>query len=146
MMDIDRTAPVVVELRETVHAPLETIWQLHTDVASWPLWNTGIDTAVLRQPLAPGACFDWTTAGLDIRSTVAELTPMRRIVWGGPAHGITGIHVWEFEQTGNGVQVSTRESWAGAPVDAAPQAMHHALEESLLAWLKVLKTTAESRS
>ncbi|MEU1471133.1 SRPBCC family protein [Streptomyces sp. NPDC005761] len=146
MMDIDRTAPVVVELSRSVHAPLETIWRLHTEIGSWPAWNAGIDTAVLHEPLAPGASFDWTTAGLDIRSTVAELTPMRRIVWGGPAHGITGIHVWEFEETAEGVQVITRESWAGAPVEAAPQAMHQALEESLVAWLNVLKATAENGS
>lgn len=145
-MDIDRSAPVVVELRQTVHAPLQTIWRLHTEVGSWPTWNTGIDSAVLHGTLAPGAVFDWTTAGLDISSTVAELTPLRRIVWGGPAHGITGIHVWEFEETDEGVQVSTRESWSGAPVDADPYAMHLALEESLLAWLKALKTTAECQN
>ncbi|MFF8675351.1 SRPBCC family protein [Streptomyces sp. NPDC015242] len=145
-MDIDRTAPVVVELHQSVHAPLETIWRMHTDVDSWPRWNTGIDTAVLREPLAVGAVFDWTTAGLDISSTVAELAPGRRIVRGGLAHGITGIHVWEFEETGDGVRVSTRESWAGAPVEANPHAMHLALEESLRAWLRVLKTTAEKRS
>ncbi|MDX2624930.1 SRPBCC family protein [Streptomyces sp. WI03-5b] len=146
MMDIDRTAPLVVELHRTVHAPLETIWRLHTETDSWPAWNDGIDTAVPHGPLAPGASFDWTAAGLDIHSTVAEMTPMRRIVWGGPAHGITGIHVWEFEETAEGVQVSTRESCAGAPVDAVPQATHLALEESLQAWLNVLKTTAENRS
>lgn len=145
-MDIDRTAPVVVERHQSVHAPLETIWRMHTDVDSWPQWNTGIDSAVLHGPLAVGAVFDWTTAGLDISSTVTELAPGRRIVWGGRAHGITGIHVWEFEETGDGVRVSTRESWAGAPVEANPHAMRLALEESLLAWLRVLKTTAEKRS
>ncbi|MFE7803567.1 SRPBCC family protein [Streptomyces sp. NPDC057430] len=105
-MEDDRTAPVVVELHQTVQAPLETIWRLHTEVDSWPQWNTGIDTAVLHGLLAVGAVFDWTTAGLDISSTVAKLTPKRRIVWGGPAHGITGIHVWEFAETDDGVQVS----------------------------------------
>ncbi|MEU9263528.1 hypothetical protein AB0D68_34590 [Streptomyces sp. NPDC048212] len=55
MMDIDRTAPLVVELHRTVHAPLETIWRLHTETDSWPAWNDGIDTAVPHGPLAPGA-------------------------------------------------------------------------------------------
>ncbi|MFJ2095555.1 SRPBCC family protein [Streptomyces sp. NPDC087901] len=146
MTDIDRNAPVIVELQQTVHAPLETIWRLHTEIGSWPTWNTGIDSAVLHGALAPGAVFDWTTEGLDIRSTVGELTPLHRIVWGGPAHGITGIHVWEFENTHEGVQVTTRESWSGTPVEADPHAMHLALEESLLAWFKTLKTTAEGQN
>jgi hypothetical protein len=30
------------------------------------------------------------TAGLDITSTVAEIDPPHRIVWGGPAQGIVG--------------------------------------------------------
>ncbi|MGC9382774.1 hypothetical protein [Streptomyces sp. MH13] len=42
--------------------------------------------------------------------------------------------------------MSTRASWAGAPVEAHPHAMRRVLEKSLLAWLQVLKTTAETRN
>ncbi|WP_128379037.1 SRPBCC family protein [Streptomyces cavernae] len=143
MKDIDRTAPVIVELQTTINADPETLWHLHTAVNEWPTWNPGIDKALLRGDFAEGSVFDWETAGLSISSTVMEVQPQRRTVWGGPAHGIEGVHVWTFEPTPEGTVVTTQESWAGAPVDADPEGMRAALEGSLLAWLDALKEAAE---
>ncbi|HEX2315306.1 MAG TPA: SRPBCC family protein [Thermomonospora sp.] len=138
-MDIDRSAPVVVELETTVPAAPDTVWRLHTDIDAWPDWNPGIDEARLRGGLAVGATFDWRTSGLTIASTIGDLDPGSRIVWGGPAHGIDGVHVWTFEPAEGGTLVRTRESWAGEPVDADPQGMRAALEGSLAAWLDALR-------
>ncbi len=143
MKDIDRSAPVIVELTTAVDATPETLWALHTDVNAWPVWNAGIDKAHLPGDFAEGAVFDWETAGLSISSRVMEVRPLRRTVWGGPAHGIEGVHVWTIEPTNDGTTVTTLESWAGAPVEADPEGMRAALESSLLAWLEALKTAAE---
>lgn len=145
-MDIDRNAPVIVELETTVHAPIEKVWRLHTDIDAWPSWNPDVSSARLRGGLAVGATFDWQTHGLVIASTVAELVPGRRIVWGGPAHGIEGVHVWTFEEIEGGVLVRTRESWAGAPVEADPEGMRAALEGSLRSWLTALGQTAPKQA
>ncbi|MFD6972497.1 SRPBCC family protein [Streptomyces sp. NPDC059979] len=143
MFTIDENAPVLARLSTVIDAPLETVWQLHTDIGAWATWNTDIDQAVLNGPLATGSSFTWKTHGLDITSTVLELIPGERIVWGGPAGGITGIHVWTFEQTGDRVTVHTEESWSGAPVDAAPEELGWALNQSLQSWLASLKSQAE---
>ncbi|MFK0257926.1 SRPBCC family protein [Streptomyces sp. NPDC090445] len=143
---IDESAPAVVRLATTVHAPLARLWDLHTDIAAWPTWNPDITRAEPAGPLAVGAVFHWHTHGLDITSTVLELVPGHRIVWGGPAHGIDGIHVWTFQEAADGtVTVRTEESWSGAPVDADPDALTQALRQSLEGWLAALKTTAEHR-
>ncbi|MFI5527243.1 SRPBCC family protein [Kitasatospora sp. NPDC051853] len=144
---IDRTAPAVVELSTTVRAPLARLWELHTDIAAWPAWLPDVTAAETDgRPLAVGSVFRWHTHGLDITSTVLELVPGRRIVWGGPAHGIEGVHVWTFEETDGGeVTVRTEESWSGAPVDAEPEALGQALRQSLESWLTTLRSTAESR-
>ncbi|MEU3918253.1 SRPBCC family protein [Streptomyces sp. NPDC029004] len=143
MVTIDTTAPVIVRLSTEINAPLETVWGLHTDIASWPTWNTNIDEAELNGPLMPGNSFSWRTHGLEITSTVRELVPGERIVWGGPAAGITGIHVWTFEQNGDHVTVRTEESWSGAPVEAAADHLGKALHDSLESWLSHLKSRAE---
>ncbi|MFG2196482.1 SRPBCC family protein [Streptomyces sp. NPDC048639] len=143
-MDIDRTAPVIVELEITVDAPRATVWDLHTDIARWPAWQADISTARPDGPLAPGTTFAWETAGLAITSTIEEVEPQRRIVWGGPAHGIDGIHVWTFEETAAGTVVRTAESWNGDPVRSDPDGMRTALHGSLKAWLTALKNAAES--
>ncbi|WP_413804873.1 SRPBCC family protein [Streptomyces sp. OE57] len=88
---IDESAPAVVRLATTVHASLAHVWALHTDVAAWPEWNPDITRAESTGPLAAGAVFRRHTHGLDITSTVLELLPGRRIVRGGPEHGIDGF-------------------------------------------------------
>jgi uncharacterized protein YndB with AHSA1/START domain len=143
-MDIDRTAPVIVELTTTISAPLATVWQTQTAIDEWPTWQKDVSRAALRGPLAVGESFDWETAGLAVTSTIRAIEPMHRIAWGGPARGIDGKHVWIFEDTPDGVVVHTAESWSGAPVDADPQGLHAALEGSLTNWLAELKATAEA--
>ncbi|MFK0257056.1 SRPBCC family protein [Streptomyces sp. NPDC090445] len=143
MVTIDETAPAIVRLSTVIDAPLATVWELHTDIAAWPSWNPDIDRARPHGPLAPGGSFSWSTGGLDITSTVHELVPGQCIVWGGPAGGITGVHVWMFEQDGDRVTVRTEESWSGAPVEAAADALGKALHDSLKSWLSHLKSRAE---
>ncbi|MFI1397504.1 SRPBCC family protein [Streptomyces sp. NPDC020681] len=127
-----------------IAAPVETVWRLHTDIAAWPTWNSGIDMAVLDGELKVGASFRWLTHGLDITSTVAALEPYKHIAWGGPAAGIDGVHHWTFERCGDGeTLVVTEESWAGPPVDADPDGLLAALDQSLVAWLQDLKSTGE---
>lgn len=143
---IDETAPVIVRLSTVIDAPLEKVWALHTDVGSWAEWNADVDQAELDGPLQPGNSFSWKTHGLDITSTVREIVPGERLVWGGPANGIEGVHVWTFEQTGDQVTVRTEESWSGTPVDAATEELGQALQHSLTAWLSSLKARAEQHS
>ncbi|WKV70157.1 SRPBCC family protein [Streptomyces sp. PCS3-D2] len=142
---VDAEAPVVVRLETTVRAPLATVWDLHTDVAAWADWNEGVDRVEYAGPLAPGSSFRWLTHGLDITSTVHQVVPGERIVWGGPAHGIDGIHVWTFQETAqNTVTVRTEESWSGEPVEARPAELQEVLRQSLEAWLAALKARAET--
>ena len=90
-----------------------------------------------------GTVFRWQTYGLSIESTIQEIDSPRRIVWSGPAQGITGIHVWTMTPTENGVRVHTEESWDGEPVLAQPEEMQRALDDSLRGWLQNLKHKAE---
>lgn len=145
LITVDETAPVIVRLSATINAPLAEVWALHTDIDAWAEWNPDIDRVEFTGPLVPGAGFRWQTHGLDITSTVQQVLPGRRIVWGGPAHGIEGVHVWTFAEQDGVVTVHTEESWSGAPVEAQPAQLRQALEQSLTSWLQLLKTTAEQR-
>ncbi len=147
MFTIDESAPVIVRLSTVIDAPLERVWALHADIDAWASWNADVDRAVLDGPLQPGNSFHWHTHGLDITSTIREIVPGERLVWGGPAGGIDGVHVWTFRETGDGrVAVHTEESWAGAPVEAAAEQLGQALKESLTTWLASLKTRAEQHA
>ncbi|MEV0433316.1 SRPBCC family protein [Nocardia sp. NPDC050413] len=140
---IDTTAPVVADHAIIIDAPLRRVWDLHTDIAGWTTWQPDITAAAVDGPLRPGTVFRWSTFGLDIESTVYSVDETHRIVWGGPAQGITGVHVWTFTEQDGGVRVRTEESWDGEPIRADVEGMRAALDGALISWLSHLKRTAE---
>jgi uncharacterized protein YndB with AHSA1/START domain len=144
-MDIDENAPVITRDEILIDAPLGTVWDLHTDISSWPQWLPDIDSATMEGPLEAGTVFRWQTFGLSIESTIQEVDPPRRIAWSGPAQGIVAVHVWTMTPTEDGVRVHTEESWDGDPVRAQPEEMQRALDDSLRAWLQNLKHKAEAQ-
>jgi uncharacterized protein YndB with AHSA1/START domain len=145
-MEINEDAPVITRDEIVIQAPIETIWDIQTNVDEWPSWQPDVDGAKSEGALGVGSVFRWQTAGLDITSTVEEIDAPNRIVWGGPALGIVAVHVWTFEPQDDGVLVRTAESWEGDPVTAQVETLQVALDGSLRAWLENLKRTAEARS
>lgn len=147
-VQVDQDAPVITRDDIVIDAPLSTVWDVQTDVAGWPSWQPGVASVTQLTPghLVPGSRFHWLVEGLDVTSTVRQVAPQRRIVWGGPANGIEAVHVWMFESKSDGVHVHTEESWSGAPVLADTAAAQKALDASLAGWLTNLKDEAERRS
>ncbi len=146
-MDIDRNAPAITRDEIFIAAPPSMVWDLFTDIPSWPEWHSDISSASLEGPLTAGTVFRWSTAGLDnIASTIGEVVPEQRIAWSGPAQGIMGIHVWTFTAVQNGVLVETEESWSGEPVLQQLEVAQQGLDQSIRSWLENLKREAEARA
>lgn len=141
---IDRNAPVIAHHEIDIAAPLDAVWDLHTDVDAWPTWNGEMTAAKLDGAFAPGSSFTWTSYGFTVTSTIYDVADHSRTLWGGAAQGIMGIHEWRFEPTPEGVHVITTESFAGDPVDTDPAGLQAILDNSLTAWLTRLKQKAES--
>lgn len=144
LIDIDRTAPAIVRLERIIPAPLARVWDLHTRVRGWTSWQHDITSASIDGDFAGGSAITWTTAGIDtpIVSTIAMVDPGRSVLWGGPASGIVGIHLWTFEHKDGGTRVITEESWSGAPIDADPAQAKQMLATSLERWLGFLDAAA----
>jgi len=145
-LDIDHDAPVISREEITIDAPWDVVWNLHTDINSWPSWRPDVNTAQLVGPFAVGTAFQWQTAGLDITSTIAQVVTGSRTIWGGPASGIDGVHIWEFTPHDDGTVVRTTESWNGDPVRANVTALQSALDASLQVWLRDLRDEAVRRA
>jgi hypothetical protein len=100
------------------------------DVNAWPAWQTDITAAHIDGAFRPGASFEWTSYGFTVVSTIYAVAERARVLWGGTAGGITGIHEWVFSATPAGVHVTTDESFAGEPVEADVTGMQSALDSS----------------
>ena len=141
---IDRDAPVTARHEIDIAAPLDTVWNLHTDVDAWPAWNLEVTAAKLDGAFTPGNSFTWTSYDFTVTSTIYIAEDHSRTLWGGAAEAIMGTHQWRFAQSPAGVHVITTESWAGGSVDADPTGVHAILDNTLTAWLTRLKQKAES--
>ena len=150
MTSIDLSAPVIARHAVVVGAAVDTVWRLHRDIDRWPDWQNDIVKAHLTGPFAAGSSFTWKTHGLSIVSEIYQVedsgTGPRRTLWGGPAQGIVGLHLWTFTATPYGTHVATEESWSGSPVEADIAGMQTSLDASLVAWMAHLKAAAERSS
>ena len=143
-MEINSNAPVVPRHEIAINAPLESVWLLHTEIDSWPQWNSDIAKAHLTGPIAVGTIFRWETAGMAIPSTKGEVVPLGKLAWSGETGGILGIHVWNFWATAEDTQVLMEESWEGPSLPAQIKEIQEALDASLVRWLSFLKARAEA--
>jgi len=143
--EIDNSAPVVVRHSITIDAPVDRVWKLHVDINRWTHWQHDITEVDGMSPVAVGNEFTWTSFGFTVTSTVYGITPGARLLWGGEADGILGIHEWLFQPTPEGTLVSTAESFAGEPVEAARNELKSQLDFSLTSWLQYLKAAAENQ-
>lgn len=146
---VDVSAPVVSRHSVTVTASADAVWRILTDIDAWTTWLPEIPYARLETPgpLAPGSVFRWSAAGMEIESTIVQARPQERLVWrgyGDGPNGVLGVHVWALTPAGDGVEVSTEESFAGPPVDADPAQFQGGLDATLARWLDRLKRTAEA--
>ena len=140
---IREDAPVKASLEITIHASIEKVWLLLTDVKGWPKWQTDISTAEMVGPLQAGTTFSWTTGGTHIKSRLALVRPNDQFAWTGTAFGATAIHVWKLSRLADDqTLVKTDESMHGFLLTLFYSSRKLAATDQR--WLDRLKLAAES--
>ncbi|MEW6179936.1 MAG: SRPBCC family protein [Chloroflexota bacterium] len=143
-MKIDRNAPAFARRELLIHAPVEKVWQIQTDLENWPKWQSEIAYVKLEGDLKEGTTFRWKAKGLTITSRLHTVQPPYHIGWSGTAPGMTAIHNWSFEGRGEDTLVITEESLSGWLTRLMLLFDRHFLEKSLETALLRLKQQAES--
>jgi len=144
-MNIDTKAPVFARKEILIHAPLEMVWKLQTDIENWNRWQPDITSAKLEGALEADTIFRWKAKGLNIVSTLHTVNPLRQIGWTGLSLGMFAIHNWMFEARGETTLVITEESLSGWLTRLMVLLNPRFLERSLETSLNNLKFTAENR-
>ncbi|MEV4048607.1 SRPBCC family protein [Streptomyces sp. NPDC049744] len=142
--DIDHGAPVIVRASIEIDAPLELVWDLHSQVTAWPEWFSEIRLAEIDGPFAPGSTIIWGAHGYDalFPARIGLIEHQRRTAWDGTNKGIYGIHAFTFSQRGSVTHVETAESWNTDPGEHAVGTLQTFLQN----WLNHLKDTAEDHA
>ncbi|MFI6182423.1 SRPBCC family protein [Nonomuraea sp. NPDC051191] len=159
---VDASARIRYHADIVIKAPLSRIFRLQTRVEGWPDWQKPVLSSkrLDHGPLRAGSSWRWTTPApatattpattMHITSTLRRLKSEDCLLWSGPAVGEgvridQGVHLWTFTRVKGGVRVHTEETWTGAQVEADVATSTKLLGAGLEAWLRDLKTAAESR-
>jgi uncharacterized membrane protein len=145
-MDINETAPAVVHEEVQVAADVRTVWEVLSDVESWPVWNKSVRSVTLHGPLKAGTAFDWKAGPGTIKSRLAEVEAPRKIAWTGVTMGIRAVDVFRFEPSEGGTLVSEAESWEGLLARLFRSRMERILRDGIRDGLQALKAEAERRA
>ncbi len=144
-MNIDTNAPVFARKEIVIHAPVEKVWELQTDIENWNRWQPDITSAKLEGALKADTIFRWKAKGLNIVSTLHTVKPLKQIGWTGLSLGMFAIHNWMFEARGKTTLVVTEESLSGWLTRLMILLDPRFLEKSLETSLNNLKFVAENK-
>lgn len=144
-MNIDTNAPVFARKEIAIHAPVEKVWELQTDIENWNRWQPDITSAKLEGALKADTIFRWKAKGLNIVSTLHTVKPLKQIGWTGLSLGMFAIHNWMFEARGKTTLVVTEESLSGWLTRLMILLDPRFLEKSLETSLNNLKFMAENK-
>ena len=144
-MDVNRAAPVVAADEIEIAASPQAVWDVLTDLESWPRWNSDVKSMSMEGALAQGTVFRWRAGPGTITSTIQDLQPPTLIAWTGTTFGIKARHVYRLEPRGDGTLVHTEESYEGLVARLLRGSLQKTLEKGLSDGLRYLKAEAEGR-
>lgn len=97
-----------------IHADMDTVWDIFTDMTCWNTWNTVAGNVSSEQKkITRGQRFHFCirpfTIPVHIEPVVEEVFPGKRIVWAGARFGIQARHEFLFSETRQGINLTSRE-------------------------------------
>jgi uncharacterized protein YndB with AHSA1/START domain len=144
-VEVNRKAPVVAATEIDVAASPEAVWDVLTDLESWPRWNPDVKSMSLEGGPAKGSVFRWRAGPGTITSTIQQVEPPRVIAWTGTTLGIKAKHVYRLEPRGEATLVQTEESYEGLVARLLRRSLQKTLEKGLSDGLRYLKAETERR-
>jgi hypothetical protein len=140
-------APVSADAEAEIAAPVETTWDVLTDIRRWPAWNPDVKSVELEGEVTTGSIFRWKAGPGTITSTVERLERPNLIAWTGTTlGGLRAHHVWQLEERNGKTHVRTTESFLGLLARILRRPLRKMLERSLADGLRHLKAEAERRA
>lgn len=107
-------------IKESIHinAPMEKVWQTFTDLTRWTEWNTVMSDVVCDDRcLIKGkdiiCCFRPFLFPVKVNIRIHEVVPFDRVVWTAQKKGLFAFHEFFFHEEGNGVLVTSKETFSG---------------------------------
>lgn len=143
MKKINSHAPVKCCKKVFIHAPVEKVWRILTDIDKWTNWQKAVTYSKINGELIPGTTFDWKSGGLKIQSTLHTVETFEYLGWTGKSLGSLAIHNWILKDIHGKTEVLVEESMEGLFVKLLNKVFNRVLEKGMIASLEQLKQVSE---
>ena len=140
---------MIIEEAIAIHAPIEKVWNMFTDLTCWMQWNTVIrnvrsEERCLSNGKEVKCCLRPYIFPIKVRLRVEELIPFELITWSAKKKGLYARHEFIFEKQDSSVLVTSRETFAGLLSKASGAFLPKRKMQALtLRFLKDLKKASE---
>lgn len=142
---INKEAPAVEKQQIYIDAPVEVVWEVLTDINSWPEWQEKVQKAELSGKVEEGAKFNWRSGGINFKSEIHTYNPYTSFGWTGMTMGASAIHNWNFMREKKGTVVSVEESIEGLYPSLLKKKFRNELQSGMETNLQELKAESERR-
>ncbi len=136
-----------------IHAPIDIVWNVFTDVGNWSGWNAVCRECRMEQgdAISQGTCLSFELTpllfGLRIAPVVSECCEKSTIVWHGAKWGIRATHRFSFNSLGGRTELTSVEDFSGPMLWAVKIAgIHRRLHGLTRQLLFSVRAEAERRS
>jgi len=138
-IEVNRNAKAYAKEEMLIHAPVEKVYGLVSDINNWTEWQTAVTEAQLNGKFNEGTEFDWKANGMHIHSKIHTIRQNAKIGWTGKMFWIKAVHNWWFTAKGENTLVKVEESLSGF----GSLLMKKSLEEGMTKNLIELKKRAD---
>ena len=69
---INENAPVKSKNQMEIHAPVDTVWYILTDIKNWTKWQTAVTETIVDEKIEEGIEFKWKAGGLSFKSKIGS--------------------------------------------------------------------------
>lgn len=142
---INEKAPVKSKNQTDIFAPIDTVWQILTDIKHWPQWQKAVTSTTAPDKIEEGTTFQWKADGLSFTSKIHTSQRNSAFGWTGTTLGASAIHNWTFiRKDDNLTTVVVEESLQGILPQLFRKFFQKNLDKTVLTNLMELKAAAES--
>jgi uncharacterized membrane protein len=143
---INENAPVKSKNQMEIHAPVDTVWYILTDIKNWTKWQTAVTETIVDEKMEEGIEFKWKAGGLSFKSKIHTSKPYTAFGWTGTTIGAAAIHNWSFiKKDNNTTIVIVEESLQGIFPKLFKKYFQNNLDKGVLTNLIELKEASEMR-
>lgn len=138
----DPNAPVKASGEIVVDASSQKVWEVLSDVRSWPRLRPDIDDVKVNEDIKTGSSCTLSTVGVELTLTFGLVSANRELNWVTAMPGLVMTNRYVLVPCAHGTRIVCSET-INAP--AFPELTQAALAHRIQVWLAAVKVAAEGQ-